>query len=236
MRAQGGPWILVTDCSWSDLEENIFRKMAKARQCLNSGPQCLALKPSWLVLCRLCLCDPSAQIPGPDTSLLWTSHLILRYLSFLICKLRIMQCPSTDEWIKKMWYMYAMEYYSAIKRNENGSFVVIWMNIESVIQSEVSQKEENKHHLLMHVYGVQKMVLMNLFAGTEMQMQRIDLWMQGGKEKVGHTYATTRKVASQWEAVVQHRELSSATCDDLERWDGGVRASSRGRRYVYTYS
>ena len=53
-----------------------------------------------------------------------------------------------------MWYMYAMEYYSAIKRNENGSFVVIWMNIESVIQSEVSQKEKNKYHLLMHIYGI----------------------------------------------------------------------------------
>ena len=65
-----------------------------------------------------------------------------------------MQCPSIDEWIKKMWYMYAMEYYSAIKRNENGSFVVIWMNIESVIQSEVSQKEKNKYHLLMHIYGI----------------------------------------------------------------------------------
>ena len=65
-----------------------------------------------------------------------------------------LKCPSTEEWIKKMWYMYAMEYYSAIKRNENGSFVVIWMNIESVIQSEVSQKEKNKYHLLMHIYGI----------------------------------------------------------------------------------
>ena len=42
-----------------------------------------------------------------------------------------------------MWYMYAMEYYSAIKRNENGSFVVIWMNIESVIQSEVIKRKAN---------------------------------------------------------------------------------------------
>ena len=50
----------------------------------------------------------------------------------------------TDEWIKKMWYMYTMEYYSAIKRNEIGSFVEMWMDPESVIQSEVSQKEKNK--------------------------------------------------------------------------------------------
>ena len=48
--------------------------------------------------------------------------------------------PSTDEWIKKMWYIYTMEYYLAIKRNETRSFVEMWMDLDSVIQSEVSQK------------------------------------------------------------------------------------------------
>ena len=52
------------------------------------------------------------------------------------------KCPMIDEWIKKMWYIYTMEYYSAIKRNEIGSFVELWMDLESVIQSEVSQKEK----------------------------------------------------------------------------------------------
>ena len=52
------------------------------------------------------------------------------------------KCPSTDEWIKKMWYTYTMEYYSAITRNEIGSFVETWMDLETVIQSEVSQKQE----------------------------------------------------------------------------------------------
>ena len=55
------------------------------------------------------------------------------------------KCPSTDEWIKKMWYIYTMEYYSAIKRNEIGSFVETWMNLETVMQSEVSQKEKKKY-------------------------------------------------------------------------------------------
>ena len=50
-----------------------------------------------------------------------------------------------DEWIKKMWYIYTVEYYWAIKRNEIGSFLVIWMNLESVIQSEVCQKEKTKY-------------------------------------------------------------------------------------------
>ena len=53
-----------------------------------------------------------------------------------------------------MWYIYTMEYYSAIKRNEIGSFVEIWMDLESVIQSEVSQKEKNKYRTLMHIYGI----------------------------------------------------------------------------------
>ena len=63
------------------------------------------------------------------------------------------KCPSTDEWIKKMWYIYTMEYYSAIKRNEIGLFVVRWMDLETVIQSEVSQKEKNKYHILTHICG-----------------------------------------------------------------------------------
>ena len=64
------------------------------------------------------------------------------------------KCPSTDEWIKKMCHIYSTEYYSAIKRNEIELFVVGWMDLESVIQSKVSQKEKNKYHMLTHVYGI----------------------------------------------------------------------------------
>ena len=62
------------------------------------------------------------------------------------------KCPSTDECIKKMWHICTMEYYSAIKRNEIELFAVRWMNIESVIQSGVSQKEKNKYRMLTHIY------------------------------------------------------------------------------------
>ena len=61
--------------------------------------------------------------------------------------------PSTEEWIKKRWYIYTMEYYSAIKRNEIESFVETWMDLETVIQSEVSEKEKNKYRILTHVCG-----------------------------------------------------------------------------------
>ena len=63
------------------------------------------------------------------------------------------KCPSIDEWIK-MWHIYTMEYYSAIKRNEIELFVVRWMDLETVIQSEVSQKEKNKYRMLTHIYGI----------------------------------------------------------------------------------
>ena len=64
------------------------------------------------------------------------------------------KCPSTDEWIKRMWHIYTMEYYSAIKRNEMEVFVVRWMDLESVIQSEVSQKGKNEYRMLTHMYGI----------------------------------------------------------------------------------
>ena len=64
------------------------------------------------------------------------------------------KCPSTDDGIKKMWYIHTMEYNSAIKRNESELFVVRWMDLESVIQSEVSQKEKNKYRMLTHIYGI----------------------------------------------------------------------------------
>ena len=76
------------------------------------------------------------------------------------------KCPSSDEWIKKMWHIYTMEYYSAINRNEIELFVVKWMELESVIQSEVSQKEKNKYRMLKYVWNLKKkMFLKNLGAG-----------------------------------------------------------------------
>ena len=64
------------------------------------------------------------------------------------------KCPSTENWLKKMWYIYTMEYYSAIKRNQIGSFVETWMDLEIVIQSEVSEKEKNKYCILTHICGI----------------------------------------------------------------------------------
>ena len=64
------------------------------------------------------------------------------------------RCPSTDEWIKKLLYIYTMEYYSAIKRNAFESVLRGRMNLEPIIQSEVSQKKKDKYRIRTHIYGI----------------------------------------------------------------------------------
>ena len=73
----------------------------------------------------------------------------------------------TDEWIKKVWYIYTMEYYSAIKRNAFESVLMRWMNLEPIIESEVSQKEKDKYGILTHIHRIRKMGLKNLFIGQQ---------------------------------------------------------------------
>ena len=119
------------------------------------------------------------------------------------------RCPSTNEWIQKLWYIYTKEYPSAIKRNifasvlinlgssksvrlspfESVSLSLKQMNLEPIIQSAESQKEKYKYCVLMHIYGIFK-------AGTdepvcraavETQTQRTDLRTQWGKERAGQT-------------------------------------------------
>ena len=93
-------------------------------------------------------------------------------------------CPLTDEWIKRLWYIHTMEYYSAIRRNECESVVVRQMNLEPAIQSEVNQREKTKYCILMHIYiytyieiyGIHKNGTEECFyrAAIKMQTQRMD--------------------------------------------------------------
>ena len=64
------------------------------------------------------------------------------------------RCPSADEWIRKLWYIYTMEYYSAIRKNSLESVPVRWMKLESIIQSEVSQKDKDQYSILTYIYGI----------------------------------------------------------------------------------
>ena len=64
------------------------------------------------------------------------------------------RCPSSDEWIRKLWYIYTMEYYSDIKKNVFESVLMRWMKLELIIQSEVSQKEKHQYSIPKHIYEI----------------------------------------------------------------------------------
>ena len=89
------------------------------------------------------------------------------------------RCPSTDEWIKNLWYIYTMEYYSAIKRNAFESVLMRWMNLEPIIQSEVSQKEKDKYCILTNIWNLQEWSILRRSAFFTVQLS--------------HPYMTTGK-------------------------------------------
>ena len=64
------------------------------------------------------------------------------------------KCLAADEWIRKLWYIHTMEYYSAIKKNAFESVLMRWMKLEPIIQSEISQNKKDKYCILMHIYGI----------------------------------------------------------------------------------
>ena len=64
------------------------------------------------------------------------------------------RCPSANEQIRKLWYIYTMEYYSAIKKNAFVSVQMRWIKLEPIIQSGVNQKGKHQYNILMHIYGV----------------------------------------------------------------------------------
>ena len=65
-----------------------------------------------------------------------------------------LRCPSADTWIRDLWYIYTVEYYSAIKKNTFESVLMRWMKLEPIIQSEVSQKEKQQYSILMYIYRI----------------------------------------------------------------------------------
>ena len=79
-------------------------------------------------------------------------HCNTVYNSQFIIARKLPRCPSADEWIRKLWYIYTMEYYSAIKKNALESVLMRWMKLEPIIQSEVNQKEKHQYNILTHIY------------------------------------------------------------------------------------
>ena len=105
------------------------------------------------------------------------------------------RCPSADEWIRKLRYIYTMEYYSAIKKNLFESVLMRWMKLEPIIQSEVSQKDKDQYSILMNIFGILKDGNDNPICKTEKetQMYRTDFWTLWEKARVGCFKRTASK-------------------------------------------
>ena len=128
--------------------------------------ECKLIQPLWRTVWRFLKklkielpYDPAIPLLGiyPEKTVIQKESCSSMFIAALFAIARSWKqpkCPSTDECIKKMWYMYTMEYYSDMKSNEIGSFTETWVDLQTVIQSEVSQKEKNKYCILTHICGI----------------------------------------------------------------------------------
>ena len=145
------------------------------------------------------------------------------------------RCPSADEWIRKLWYIYTMEYYSAIKTNAFESVLMRWMKLEPITQSEVSQKEKHQYSILMHIYGIWKYGNDNLISGTakETQMCRTVYWTLWEKARVGCFERTASKHLYYlgWNSPGwMHETSAQGWCTGKTQRDGMEREVGRGIR------
>ena len=166
------------------------------------------------------------------------------FLATLFAKARIWKqpkCSSTDE-LLKILYIYVMEYYSTIKRNAFESVLMRWMNREPVIQCEVGQKEKDKYHILTHIYGTYKMVLVNLSAGQQWRCKhrgetcghkRGRSGWDGLREYHWNTHIT---IDGQWKCVIRCGSSNPTFCDNLEGGGMGWEVEGRFKREGHTYT
>jgi hypothetical protein len=103
--------------------------------------------------------DPAIPLLGiyPENALTCNkdicSHMFIVALFIIARSWKEPRCPSIEEWIQKMWYIYTMEYYSAIKNNEFMKFLDKWMDLEDIILSEVTQSQKNTHDIHSLISG-----------------------------------------------------------------------------------
>ena len=101
--------------------------------------------------------DPAIPFLGIYSDKIVIQKVTLMFIAalFTIAKTwKQFKCPSTDEWIKKMWYIFTMEYYSSIKKNERMPFEMIRIDLEIITLSKVGQKEKGKYHMISLIYGI----------------------------------------------------------------------------------
>ena len=160
---------------------------------LHCWQECKLIQPLWKTVWRFLKkqgikppYDPAIPLLGlyPEETKIEKDTCIPLFIAALFTIARTWKQPRyplIDEWIKKLSHLYTMEYYSAMKRNAFESVLMKQMNLEPIIQSEVSQKEKEKYHILTHKHGIQKDGTEEFIyrATMEKQTQRIDLWTWG---------------------------------------------------------
>ena len=160
-------YLMPLNCTLkNDDNDKCWRGCGEKGTLLHCWWECKLIQPLWRTVWRFLKkvkielpYGPAIPLLGiyPEKTIIQKESRTTMFIAALFTIARTWKqpkCPLTDEWIKKMWHIYTMEYYSAIKRNETELFAVRWMDLESVTQSEVSQKEKNKYRMLTHIYGI----------------------------------------------------------------------------------
>ena len=132
------------------------------------------------------------------------------------------RCPSADEWIRKLWYIYTMEYYSAIKKNTFVSVLMRWMKMEPIIQSEVSQKDKDHYSILMHIYEIYEDGNDNpVFEKTkETQMYRTVFWTLGeGEGGIVWEHGIETCILSYVKQITSPGSMHDTRFSGLVHWD-----------------
>ena len=176
--------------------------------------------------------DPAIPLLGTPSektkTLIWkdTCPPMFTAALFTIAKTwKQLKCPSTEEWIKKMWYIHTMEYYSAMKKNEIMPLATTWMNLERIILSGVSQTEKGKYHTITWMQNPKKWYkeayLQNRHRFTDIKQQSYGYQ----KRKMGDRYSeslgstdahtTVYKIGQQQGPTAEHRELYSIFYNNL---------------------
>ena len=140
--------------------------MEKKGMLLHCWWECKLIQPLWKMVWRFLKklgikppYNPAILLLGiyPEKTRVEKDTCISLFIAALFTVARTWKqprCPLTDEWIKKWWYIYTMEYYSAMKSNTFESVLMRWMNLEPIIHSEGSQKVKDKYHVLTHMYRI----------------------------------------------------------------------------------